>query len=231
MMEGFLPAPAKMKRKDLEEMHDEFSEFSLTSPARKIRRLDLELPPIMEEEEPVVMPPPPVDVEQQLMVPMDEAVPPSLPLSEDRAIVVYKQVESPLYRVDPELIESLKNQVFCSHNCQSNMAARLEEEAMASRDTSSTMTSEGMAIIPWVPSQAPLFQGTAKVAHVDGVPGAIEAEAETTSMEIEEDSVKEGVAGIEGGEGGLQYWQQQQHCMTQDLPPSACSSTPPTWSW
>lgn len=29
----------KTKRKDLEEVYDEFSEFSLNSPARKIRRL------------------------------------------------------------------------------------------------------------------------------------------------------------------------------------------------
>lgn len=36
-MAGFLSG--KMKRKDLEEVYDEFSEFSLSSPARKIRRL------------------------------------------------------------------------------------------------------------------------------------------------------------------------------------------------
>lgn len=29
----------KMKRKDLEDVNDEFSDFSLSSPARKIRRL------------------------------------------------------------------------------------------------------------------------------------------------------------------------------------------------
>lgn len=36
-MDGYVPA--KMKRKDLEEVYDEFSEFSLSSPVRKIRRL------------------------------------------------------------------------------------------------------------------------------------------------------------------------------------------------
>lgn len=36
-MAGFLSV--KMKRKDLEEVNDDFSEFSLSSPARKIRRL------------------------------------------------------------------------------------------------------------------------------------------------------------------------------------------------
>ncbi|GMQ07489.1 hypothetical protein CsSME_00051653 [Camellia sinensis var. sinensis] len=49
-MAGYL-AMKMMKRKDLEDVNDDFSDFSLSSPARKIRRLDAELPPIMEEEE------------------------------------------------------------------------------------------------------------------------------------------------------------------------------------
>lgn len=36
-MEGYFPL--KMKRKDLEDVTDDFSDFSLCSPARKIRRL------------------------------------------------------------------------------------------------------------------------------------------------------------------------------------------------
>lgn len=34
---GFLPM--KLKRKDLDQVNDDFSDFSLSSPARKIRRL------------------------------------------------------------------------------------------------------------------------------------------------------------------------------------------------
>lgn len=41
IMAGYLSM--KMKRKDLEEVNDEFSDFSLSSPARKIRRLVLSL--------------------------------------------------------------------------------------------------------------------------------------------------------------------------------------------
>ncbi|KAG8380915.1 hypothetical protein BUALT_Bualt06G0066300 [Buddleja alternifolia] len=48
-MENYLPM--KLKRKDLEDVNDDFSDFSLFSPARKIRRLDFELPPIIEDEE------------------------------------------------------------------------------------------------------------------------------------------------------------------------------------
>lgn len=36
-MDGYYPL--KMKRKDLEQVSDEFSDFSLSAPARKIRRL------------------------------------------------------------------------------------------------------------------------------------------------------------------------------------------------
>lgn len=47
-------ARTKMKRKDLDQVSDDFSDFSLSSPARKIRRLDAELPPIMEDDEPEI---------------------------------------------------------------------------------------------------------------------------------------------------------------------------------
>uniref|UniRef100_A0A7C9CDU6 Uncharacterized protein n=1 Tax=Opuntia streptacantha TaxID=393608 RepID=A0A7C9CDU6_OPUST len=50
-MENYMGMAMKLKRKDLHEVNDDFSDFSLSSPARKIRRLDAELPPIIEEEE------------------------------------------------------------------------------------------------------------------------------------------------------------------------------------
>ncbi|KAK1289388.1 hypothetical protein QJS10_CPB18g00049 [Acorus calamus] len=83
-MTGGFPrsSPAKMKRRDLDEVNDEFSEFSLSSPARKIRRLDLELPPIMEEEEPQSTPPPPfMDDESPSPSPSQ-----ALPLNDERPI-------------------------------------------------------------------------------------------------------------------------------------------------
>lgn len=52
--EGMQMKTMKKKRKEVEELdqvNDDFSDFSLSSPARKIRRLDAHLPPIMEEEE------------------------------------------------------------------------------------------------------------------------------------------------------------------------------------
>ncbi|PWA34176.1 hypothetical protein CTI12_AA621570 [Artemisia annua] len=42
---------AKLKRKDLHDHRDDFSDYLASSPATKIRRLDAELPPIIEEEE------------------------------------------------------------------------------------------------------------------------------------------------------------------------------------
>nr|CAD1824888.1 unnamed protein product [Ananas comosus var. bracteatus] len=125
-----------MKRKDLEEVFDEFSEFSLSSPARKIRRLDAELPPIIEEEDLAV----PLDIEQQPQLMKEEAsVPamvigsgpvvedgpptlPTLPSNEERALVLYKPVEGQLlfgpggsnvsFRVSSDFLYGLKSQVF-----------------------------------------------------------------------------------------------------------------------
>ncbi|KAG5606903.1 hypothetical protein H5410_028395 [Solanum commersonii] len=110
----------KMKRKDLEDVYDEFSEFSLSSPARKIRRLlptcdqeirvetvvvksffDADLPPIIEEvEEPEI----PIAFEQAATYPsfgsnavnrglvIEEL--PSVPENEERAIVLFKPMNT-----------------------------------------------------------------------------------------------------------------------------------------
>ncbi|KAE8657966.1 hypothetical protein F3Y22_tig00116976pilonHSYRG00207 [Hibiscus syriacus] len=40
----------KFKRKNIDQVNDDFSDFSLSSPATKIRRLDADLPPIIEED-------------------------------------------------------------------------------------------------------------------------------------------------------------------------------------
>ncbi|KAK1275669.1 hypothetical protein QJS04_geneDACA004142 [Acorus gramineus] len=215
MIEGFLrSSPVKMKRRDLDEVNDEFSEFSLSSPARKIRRLDLELPPIMEEEEPPSTPPPPF---------MDDESPsPSPPLNDERSIVLYRPVDSPLYKVNPELIAGFKNQYFRVRDHQSNMASARDEE----EEEEAEATRESMAIVPWVPSQTPLIQDSEEVGVVEGAASeAMETEAETASMEIEEGGV---IGGLQ-----QQQWQQQQqqHCLVPELPPNTFATTPVMWSW
>ncbi|XP_077238575.1 uncharacterized protein LOC143879833 [Tasmannia lanceolata] len=235
-MAGFLSV--KMKRKDLEEVYDDFSDFSLSSPARKIRRLDAELPPIMEEEDPV-MPQdlnPPLPEESikgsipQLAVEMTEAMP-SLHLNEERALVLYKPVKTPLlessgssnlsFSVHTDLLQGFKNRYFWSGNSNLITEAAGEEA-----------TNDCQAIIPWVPSQLPVTQETDDSGMEIGLSEPMEAEeVGATTMEVEEDTMtgRQEVRESGGMGEGLQQWHQQ-HCMTTpQLPPN--TSTPLMWSW
>ncbi|XP_077222916.1 uncharacterized protein LOC143856547 [Tasmannia lanceolata] len=232
-MTGFLSV--KMKRKDLEDVYDEFSDFSLSSPARKIRRLDAELPPIMEEEEPVI----PLDYSQslsedslkgstpQLTAAMTEALP-SLSLNEEKALVLYKQVNTPLlqsssssnlsFRVNTDLLPGFKNQIFWSGN--SNLVT----------EASDKVESNGcLAVVPWAPFQLPVSRGTNDIGMGGGLSEPMEAD-EVATMELEEESTASRQEARESAEMGgedLQQW--QQHCMTPQLPPNA--SSPIMWSW
>ncbi|KAG1364532.1 hypothetical protein COCNU_11G013590 [Cocos nucifera] len=237
-MAGFLSG--KMKRKDLEEVYDEFSEFSLSSPARKIRRLDAELPPIMEEEDPAV----PVALEfEQQQLPRDlmsggrgmpesastmtDAVPVPA-LNEERALVLYKPVDTQLLfspaqsnvslRVSSDLIHGLKNQAFRSGN-----QMRMEDK--------SAVSSNCLAMVPWVPNQGFVVTTGSGVTTVQSKvsPETMEAEQiESVSMEVEEEGDQARQASIDEGAGGEGFHQWQQHCMTQ-FPPN--TSTPIMWSW
>jgi len=122
-----------MKRKDIDRVNDDFSDFSLSSPARKIRRLvnslsellktlefvfmmmmmmnwcyimliqDVDLPPIMEEEE--------------IDLPMQDTVAEEIelePVNDERAIVLFKplhyqQPSSGNVFVDRHLISGFKS--------------------------------------------------------------------------------------------------------------------------
>ncbi|WCJ34688.1 hypothetical protein M5689_015982 [Euphorbia peplus] len=120
---GRMFSPMKMKRKDLEDVNEDFSDFSLSSPARKIRRLDV----IMEEEV--------EEVDHNL----------------DRAIVLFKNVSNyPLLlhspsnfslSVDSDFISGIKNKYPWSSGYDNTKS--IEEEA----------TDNSMAVIPWAPPQ------------------------------------------------------------------------------
>ncbi|KAJ4963953.1 hypothetical protein NE237_023892 [Protea cynaroides] len=234
-MAGYLSM--KMKRKGLEEVYDEFSDFSLSSPARKIRRLDAELPPIMEEDETSENPvffyrPPSGDLgssAQELGATVKEALP-SAPLNEERALVLYKPVNKPLVEITlvSDLIPGLRNHVFWSGQIQ---VRRLEHETI---DTSKNMEvkNDQLAVVPWVPTQLPSDSRTEMPAAA--VPEQMEAEGvDSVMMEIEDDNVQltpgeaREMSGVEGGESWQQW--QQQHCLTPQLPQNP--STPIMWSW
>ncbi|KAJ6814371.1 uncharacterized protein M6B38_139770 [Iris pallida] len=221
-MTGF--ASTKMKRKDLDEVYDEFSEFSLNSPARKIRRLDAELSPILEEEEPSF----PATFGQKLplaeqatcssMAGMGSVMvedDPSLPSNEERALVLYKPMDNPLvlspssFRVRPDLMVGLKSadQVLWSGNPK---PVTIEEVPM---DYIANAHGNSLAVVPWVQTQAssePRGMIVEEPMEEEDQGGA--------SMEVEENGQQ-----VEG----LHQW--PQHCMTPQIPQN--SSTPIMWSW
>eukprot|EP00262_Sarcandra_glabra_P000563 TRINITY_DN1066_c0_g1_i1.p1 TRINITY_DN1066_c0_g1~~TRINITY_DN1066_c0_g1_i1.p1 ORF type:complete len:251 (-),score=62.44 TRINITY_DN1066_c0_g1_i1:223-975(-) len=243
----------KMKRKDLEEVNDDFSDFSLSSPARKIRRLDAELPPIMEEEEPGIplvfeQHVPEISLQnsaQQSIDVMTEAMT-SLPLNEERALVLYKPVHTPLlqvqslpssnlsFTVNSNLVPGFKSEFFWSGH--QNMLMEMEKEA-ASINKRPTVTDNCLAVVPWAPSQLPFHQGNEVSAAVGiGLSDPMESKEGEAFMEIEEENadIAQGKeqATVFGGKGeneGLHQWQQQ-HCMTTPLSQNA-SSNAIMWSW
>ncbi|MQL77718.1 hypothetical protein Taro_010142 [Colocasia esculenta] len=238
-------ALAKVKRKELEEVYDEFSEFSLSSPARKIRRLDAELPPIMEEEEPAAtlvfgQPLPEEELQicsKQLTSAELTNAEASTPLNDERAIVLYKPVNVPVLdsscpsnvflSVDPDMIAGFKNQVLW--RSRQNIVKTRDEEAEASSGNGQAAGTSCLAVVPWMPSQV------SEPANVSGAKNRLveqemaPADAEGSSMDIEvEQGQANGVTipGIAAADG-LQHW--QQHCMTTQV--GASESTPVMWSW
>lgn len=228
MAGGYLQS-IKMKRKELEldDVSDDFSDFSLSSPARKIRRLDAELPPIMEEEE--------ADIHPMLGVTSGSAGQAQELSSlgsgsnQEKAIVLFKPVNTnPLLHspsnfsvsVDSNFFSGFKNQ-FLRMNSSANIKPVGEEAA----------AKECMAVVPWVPSQLPVVQ-CRDVSQAEA-PELMEAEqVGESTMDIEE-NIGESIEQEHGNElselrgtQGLPQWQQQ-HCM-MPLPPHN-ASTPITW--
>lgn len=226
----------------MEDVYDEFSDFSLSSPARKIRRLDAELPPIIEEvEEPEI----PIAFEQAATYPsfginavnrglvIEEL--PSVPENEERAIVLFKPMNTPpvhspsnlSVKVDPQFINGFKSQVFWEN--RANAFRPADNEITQQEDSSSAK--QCLAVVPWVPSQLP----SAEVAEVLGQPDIsdmMDAEdIDGVAMDVEDSSVNAeprtavGVGAVSVNEG-LHHWQQQ-HCMTTQLPQN--TSTPIVW--
>ncbi|KAJ8540014.1 hypothetical protein K7X08_026403 [Anisodus acutangulus] len=234
--------PMKMKRKDLEDVYDEFSDFSLSSPARKIRRLDAELPPIIEEvEEPEI----PLTFEQAATDPsfgsnlgnrgivIEEL--PSVPENEEMAIVLFKPTNTPLVyspsnfslKVNPQFINGFKSQVFWEN--RANAFRPADGEATQQEDSCSAK--ECLAVVPWVPSQIPSAQGAEILGQTDTSDMMDAEDMEGVAMDVEDGSVNAeprttfGAGAISVNEG-LHQWQHQ-HCMPTQLPQN--TSTPIVW--
>lgn len=230
----------KLKRKDLEEVNVDFSDFSLSSPARKIRRLDVGLPPIIEEEE--------VDYRMyEQSMPQsgivssglgDQVNPlvveelPSVPENEEKAIVLFKPMNNPLvfpqgnFSVDPNFVSLFKHQALWA-NCRS------KEEDESIENGNDIERNDCKAVIPWVPSQM-LNPETQTLASQTEVSESMDAEEmDAAMMEIEDqDAATVGQASeysnLSRVHEDLQHqWHQQHHCMIPQPPQN--TTTPIVW--
>ncbi|THU57597.1 hypothetical protein C4D60_Mb03t05190 [Musa balbisiana] len=225
----------KLKRKDLEDVYDDFAEFSLSSPARKIRRLDAELPPIMEEGEPTSTlvynhQLPQGNISSSDMQTSGSVVSEAMsgyPLdNEERAIVLYKPVETPLIlspgpdnvslRVSLDFIDGIRHHIFNPGN-----------RSFDKKDQQTGVSNSCLAVIPWVPPHAATatsgFGGSESESKLSQEPMEAE-ETEAASMEVEEVTEQATTYGLDG-EG---FQQRQQHCLNPQHLPGA--SSPIMWS-
>lgn len=228
--------PLKMKRKDLEQVYDEFSDFSLSAPARKIRRLDAVLPPILEEHEDhqdVAITYEPLSSGQCSTgyggrgVEIEEL--PNEPYNKETAIVLFKPVENHLFhspqsfsvKIDPMFMSGLKNQALW--RSQSYPVVQSEDDEAKGASNSN----ECRAVVPWVPSQFSTLEPDVS-SQSDTTDMMMDAEEpEGATMEVEDDGVALEGKGIDAsGNEGLQQWQQQ-YCM---IPQPLQNASPPiTW--
>ncbi|KAL9249359.1 hypothetical protein AKJ16_DCAP00850 [Drosera capensis] len=212
----------KMKRKDhefdLNHVRDGFSDFSLSSPARKIRRLDAELPPIIEEEETDVVLDRALSEEGSFV----ELVEPN----DVRAIVLFNHGEFSLpssvsgYSISPRLITNLKNQALWKNRSRPVIVELDGDEEEENIDIKEDKNSS-LAVIPWNPSRE-LKQQQAPIVEE---PDSMEAEdMEVEPMDIEEEMgtglAQENEFGnqVSGSESMQQHVWQQQHCMMPQPP-------------
>ncbi|PKU72297.1 uncharacterized protein LOC110106302 [Dendrobium catenatum] len=217
----------KMKRKGVDEVFDDFSDLSFSAPALKIRRLDAELPPIMEERDPIgrsVLEPQLLKGDMGDAVPdmasvmKEEVFPPTV--NEERALVLYKPLHSnfvPSLTMDPELISGLKDPSFWPGY------QNLVEEDFVEEQQSSSINR--LALIPWVPSNHSASRLEVSSSENGTVEEVMEEGADGESMEID------GGHGhlVEAGFGSGSFRQWQQHCMIPEH--THFTSTPILGSW
>ncbi|CAL0312549.1 unnamed protein product [Lupinus luteus] len=216
-------AGSGMKRKDvLDKVSDDFSEFSLSSPPTKIRRLvrDVELCPIPEIEE---------EMES------DEVA------NEERAIVVFNPLPSPSpfnFTVQSHIISPIKNNWSKQYDSDCDRLIRSEEKKK-----------QCLALVPWVSSSSynshvdDSISNNTKTEEADGEIGDMDMDIEIEEQDMDSTaninsfptstihplSLHHGVSGITPE--GFHQWQQQQqqqHCFFPQFPQN--TSTPITWT-
>ncbi|KAL6496419.1 hypothetical protein OROGR_029677 [Orobanche gracilis] len=211
--------PLKLKRKDLEDVNDDFSDFSLCSPARKIRRLDAELQPIIEEEECDV----PIGFDHCLLqkqspgsgstvgIRIEEL--PAVPINEEKAIVLFNS--NTLCRSPSSF--SVSYQVSWSN--QLNPWELADDGAP---EMNNPCSGNGcLAVVPWVPSQLSSEPVAELPSEIDNPEMMDTQEVEEETMDVEDDGAWQRNASESCGMSlneGFHQWQQQ-HCLIPQPPP------------
>ncbi|KAL0788646.1 hypothetical protein Bca101_004892 [Brassica carinata] len=178
-MAGYDCVPTRMKRKEIDRVNDDFSDFSLSSPASKIRRLDLDLPPIMEEEV-VVM-----EEHDHIQ---------SSPQNEERAIVLFKPPpqhhHQPHLFVDRSLISGLKSKAFSKlfFNFLYLLVRFLHDVAVA--DEEDYKANKEQAVVPWNPSHFQFLESKGTFQERTK-PEIVELDGDDTMMEEADMDVEE----------------------------------------
>ncbi|EOY32080.1 hypothetical protein QUC31_019553 [Theobroma cacao] len=197
----------KLKRKDIDQVNDDFSDFSLSSPATKIRRLDAELPPIIEEEE-------------------------SFTENQDKAIVLF----NPLLRSPSALSLSLNSDLISGFKNQFLRASHMKSADFGETKTeqSSKATEGCLAVVPWIPCQIPAVESrdgqlelpeSMEADEMDIENNIINNNGNSNNARMEQELAYE-YGGLKPSET-LHHWPQQ-HCMIHQPPQNPF--TPVTWS-
>ncbi|KAM7273719.1 hypothetical protein ACFE04_028383 [Oxalis oulophora] len=208
----------KLKRKEIDDINEDFSDFSLSSPALKIRRLDVDLPPIMEQV---------VEVEEDA-------------LNQERAIVLFNP--SPTNQINTNnftLSVHPHHLIISPYNTTTNRLFTPSdfpnikwEDDNDDHQSDQHQENKCLAVVPWV---APLLPPTNQpIIHLSqseqDAPQFMEAdECGPAAMDVEDG----GYALVDPYDSNGLPWQQQQqqqqqqHCLIPQMPTT--TSTPVTW--
>ncbi|XP_011094069.1 uncharacterized protein LOC105173866 [Sesamum indicum] len=222
----------KMKRrKDVEDVSDDFAEFSLSPRSWKTTRLDAELPPIPEEEEPEV------PVAFELSLPRERRFGRSVirsletdelrsgPEDEERAIVLFKTINTTSnfsVSIDPDLISGLK--VLWSNKSNS---LRVASDEAASKDRDSSSRNGRLAVVPWVAPQLMSKPRAEFPLQSDKCEMMDAEELGESTMDVEDNMSNEHRNANEAGEMTLYEGIHQRHCMIPQPPHN--TTTPIFW--
>ncbi|KAK4747368.1 hypothetical protein SAY87_026405 [Trapa incisa] len=224
----------KIKRKDLDQVNEDFSDFSLSSPARKIRRLGTELRPMVEDG----------DVEHLISTDRScpevrpgraslriEELPPSSPINEEKALVLFKPVKSPIFQpLSPSTLSVSVHADLIPEFKKRNLWGSLSGSERSFEDDAEAADSNRnrcMAIVPWAanqftPSIEPLAEAAEEMEMEETEGAMMEIEQSTTDGAAQQPPSQYGDM-RDSNASSLPLWQ---HCLTPQFPPA---NSPIVW--